>query len=355
MSLPILTSKHDVDTIVAYLKTKISGATINEAKAAVDKKYLDYRKISAYIAWGFVTKEADRLKLTERGREYSRASKERQKEIFQVIIRENRAYNIATEWIYHQKFEQVTNIEVASHLHEHCKEELGTDNENTIRNQVVCYFYVAEAAGLGSLTIGRRGQPTRFSVDKESLSNFISEITLEESAKPEVEEKDQEASEETKKEELSSEIERESKMDKMANPPKVFITHGKNMEIVDQIKTMLELANLQYEVAVEEESTAIPVPEKIFTAMRECNSAIICVTADEDNKNEDGLYTINQNVLIEIGAAFVLYDKKVVLVWDKRIPVPSNLQGLYRCEFEGNELSWSSGMKLMKAVNKFKQ
>jgi hypothetical protein len=60
-------------------------------------------------------------------------------------------------------------------------------------------------------------------------------------------------------------------------------------------------------------------------------------------------------VLIEIGAAFVLYDRRVVLLWDKRLPVPTNLQGLYRCEFEGDELSWSAGMKLMKAIKGFKK
>lgn len=88
--------------------------------------------------------------------------------------------------------------------------------------------------------------------------------------------------------------------------------------------------------------------------MRQCDAAVICVTADEQEKDEDSQYSINENVLIEIGAAFVLYDKKVVLVWDKRLKIPSNLQGLYRCEFEGNELSWATGMKLMKAVSKFK-
>ncbi len=60
-------------------------------------------------------------------------------------------------------------------------------------------------------------------------------------------------------------------------------------------------------------------------------------------------------MLIEIGAAFVLYERRVVLVWDKRIPVPSNLQGLYRCEFEGDELTWRAGMRLMKAIQQFKQ
>lgn len=60
-------------------------------------------------------------------------------------------------------------------------------------------------------------------------------------------------------------------------------------------------------------------------------------------------------MLIEIGTAFAPYDRRVVLVWDKRLPVPSNLQGLYRCEFEGSELSWNAGMKLMKAIRGFEQ
>jgi Predicted nucleotide-binding protein containing TIR-like domain len=67
------------------------------------------------------------------------------------------------------------------------------------------------------------------------------------------------------------------------------------------------------------------VPEKIFSAMRRCTTGIIVVSIDETRKDKDGEYTINENMLIEIGAAFVLYDKRVVLLWDKRLSVPSNL------------------------------
>jgi len=109
------------------------------------------------------------------------------------------------------------------------------------------------------------------------------------------------------------------------------------------------------EIAEDEETTAIPVPEKVFTAMRRCQAGIIVVSADESSKSASGKYTISENVLIEIGAAFVLYDRRVVLVWDKRLPVPSNVQGLYRCEYEGDEFTWSAGMKLMKAIREFKR
>ena len=135
---------------------------------------------------------------------------------------------------------------------------------------------------------------------------------------------------------------------------KVFISHGKNMEVVQQVKDVLALYDIDFEVAVEEETTAIPVPQKVMDAMRRCHAGVMVVTADEQNK-VGAEFGINNNVLIEIGAAFVLYNQRVVLLWDKRIKVPSNLQGLYRCEFEGSELSFAVGTKLAKAVKSFKQ
>lgn len=135
---------------------------------------------------------------------------------------------------------------------------------------------------------------------------------------------------------------------------RVFIGHGKNKRIVDQIKTMLDFGKYKYEVAEETETTAIPVPQKIMEAMRRCNAGIINVSADEQEQLDAGRYGVNENVLIEIGAAFVLYDRKVVLVVDRRVDLPSNLQGLYKCEYQGDELSWEAGLKLQKAITEFR-
>jgi len=140
-----------------------------------------------------------------------------------------------------------------------------------------------------------------------------------------------------------------------AERPRVFISHSKNKKIVDQIKQILEFGQFEYRIAEERETTAIPIPEKVFGLMRECNCAIINVSADEQERREDGSYGINQNVLIEIGAAFLLYNKKVILLVDKRVSLPSNLQGLYRCEYEGDELSFSTAMKLQKALTEFRK
>jgi predicted nucleotide-binding protein len=137
--------------------------------------------------------------------------------------------------------------------------------------------------------------------------------------------------------------------------PKVFISHSKNLKILSQIERILRIGQFEYEIAERTEATAIPIPEKVFGAMRNCNSAIINISADEKEKKEDQTYGINQNVLIEIGAAFLLYNRRVILLTDKRITLPSNLQGLYCSYYEGDELSFDTAMKLQEALLGFKK
>jgi predicted nucleotide-binding protein len=136
--------------------------------------------------------------------------------------------------------------------------------------------------------------------------------------------------------------------------PQVFISHSKNAKILDQIKTILEFGQFHFIVAEEVETTSIPIPEKIFGLMSQCNSAIINISADENEKDPDGTYRINPNVLIEIGGAFLAYNGRVILLTDKRVKLPSNLQGLYRCEYEGDELSFNAAMKLQKELSQFR-
>lgn len=359
--LPIKTTAEDVINLVDYLKTKATGATVSEAKATVGNTLVDGRKLTAYEAWGILARDGERLRLTERGRELSRSSEDKTAHIFRDILRESTAYRMALEWMFHQRFQSVTNIEVAAHWHDHFSDELGTASEATIRDQVLCFFSLSQAGGLGAYIVGRRGNPTRFEPTGDALGQFIGEsglvATENERDDPILQQGDLDVTGPLAG--AQSVIDLGSRFELKSGPPRdfvrVFISHSKNMAIVDQVKTILEMGDFDFEVAEEEETTAIPIPDKVFGAMRSCNAAVICVTADDQEQVENGTHRINQNVLIEIGAAFVLYDKKVILVWDKRLTVPSNLQGLYRSEFDGDELSWPEGIKLMRGVSNFRK
>jgi hypothetical protein len=352
--LPILTTVDDVKSLVAYLKNKPTGAMMTDIKAALGTNVVDPRKMAAYSAWKIMEKSGDRLKLLERGWRYARKPAEEQ-DILREVIDSIVPYRSALEWAYHQGMSEVSNVDVANHWHEHFNEYVGTDNENTLKDAAVCFFNVCQGASLGKLIVGRRGQPTRLQVSPSELEAFVESGP---STLPSVQDDKTAPTEVDKQPTAAESLDRGSAGGVAATAPvplRIFIAHGRNMTLVEQVQTMLGLGGFESEVAEDEETTAIPVPEKVFSAMRRCQAGIIIVSADESTKSDATKYSINENVLIEIGAAFVLYDRRVVLVWDKRLPVPSNVQGLYRCDFEGDEFNWSAGMKLMKAIREFKR
>ena len=137
---------------------------------------------------------------------------------------------------------------------------------------------------------------------------------------------------------------------------RIFISHGKRKAIVEQIKESLTFGSFEPIVSVERESTAIPVPEKVFEDMRSCGAGVIHVGGEGKYLDEQGNEhtKLNDNVLIEIGAAMALYGKKVVLLVERGVNLPSNLQGLYRCDFEGEQLDYGATMKLLKTFSQFR-
>jgi predicted nucleotide-binding protein len=137
---------------------------------------------------------------------------------------------------------------------------------------------------------------------------------------------------------------------------RVFISHGKQKAIVAQIKELLEFGNFTPVVSVEREATAIPVPEKVFEDMRSCGAGVIHVGGEGKYMDPEGNEhtKLNDNVLIEIGAAMALYGKKVILLVEHGVKLPSNLQGLYRCDFDGTRLEYDATMKLLKTFTQFR-
>jgi predicted nucleotide-binding protein with TIR-like domain len=137
---------------------------------------------------------------------------------------------------------------------------------------------------------------------------------------------------------------------------RVFITHGKNQDIVNQLKELLSFGGFTPVVAIESETVSKPVPDKVMGEMRTCSAAVIHVGAEKRVMDTDGKehLMLNQNVLIEIGAAMALYDRKFILLVEKGATLPSNLQGLYEVRYEGGKLDYESTMRLLKAFNDFR-
>lgn len=138
---------------------------------------------------------------------------------------------------------------------------------------------------------------------------------------------------------------------------RVFITHGKDKGIRDQIEEIVKYGGFEPVISVKSESVAKPVPHKVLDDMRGCDAAVIHVGVEQKVVDAHGneVDLVNQNVLIEIGAAMALYGQKFILLVEDGVLLPSNLQGLYECRYSGSELSMTATMKLLRAFNDFKK
>ena len=137
---------------------------------------------------------------------------------------------------------------------------------------------------------------------------------------------------------------------------KVFVSHGSNRKIVEQLKGLLEYGEFEPVISVDRETTSKPVPDKVMDDMRACGAGIIHVSVERVLLDRDGNEhpQLNSNVLIEIGAAMQRYGRNFILLVEEGTKLPSNLQGLYEVRYEGATLDADATMKLLKAFKSFK-
>ena len=352
MSLPIRTSPDDITAVCTYLANKPMGATLAEAKAVLDKKHLDNRKLTALKFWGLIEDDGNRIKVSDPGRRAVKDSSAVQSVVLREILRRVKPYYALIERIAHRSEETIAATEVAAHWHEHFTDKV-SQSEKTLTDQAICFFQIAQGADLGLLKLGRRGMPTRFDFDTSAVRKFVDEPTED---KPHASFADEPVVEPAVSEPAIIDheliVEAEPSLKKIN---KVFVTHGKNTKILKQVKELLEYGKFEPVVAMEHETAAKPVPKKVMDDMRACAAAVIHVSAEGtllDSKGEE-IPQINGNVLIEIGAAMALYSERFVLLVEEGVCLPSNLQGLYECRYKGDELTMPAIMKLLKAFNEF--
>ncbi|MCW3837338.1 nucleotide-binding protein [Sphingomonas canadensis] len=353
MALPIRTTLNDVDALCGYLVTKPTGATMAEAKAVLDSKVLDARKINALKFWELIDDSSGKMMVTERGRLVGRDKGARRSEALREVVAAVGPYRAVVERAVHRNELSLSALEVAAHWHQHFKGE-ASSNDKILNDQAVCFFQIAEGADLGKLVVGRKGQPTRFEFDGSNAR------ALAEGAPSEIKKlvDDPDPVEEDAKSDSDSGggAELTSHSGGAARGNRVFITHGKNRKILEQVKELVLFGKFEPIVAQERETAAKPVPDKVMDEMRSCHAAVIHVGSEGTLLDSTGkeVPQVNGNVLIEIGAAMALYGRNFILLVEEGVSLPSNLQGLYECRYSGDELNMPATMKLLKAFNEFK-
>jgi hypothetical protein len=345
--LPIYANYHDITLVVDYLKTKATGVELSEAKKVVPTKHLDGRKLAAMETWGLISKGGGKMRLTTEGRNFASMDQSQRSKFLWSIIGGNNLYRTTMEWLYHQKKNSVTNVDVAAHWHEFNKSEVGEAVESTLKDAVVCMFNLADAAGMGTMTVGRRGKPTRFDATMDAIEEFIKSSSP--SALP---------PEERAQVPEGVVVQKKEGIEVTAHPPpsierpkKIFVAHGKNREPLESIKRILGQFQIPYVVAVEEASVGRPISKKVADLIKECTSAIFIFTRDEESMDSGGkkIWKPSDNVVYELGAATVLYDGKVVVLKEEGVDFASDFRDFGYITFESGKID-AKAMDLIKEL-----
>lgn len=366
LTLPTLATPGDVREVVQYLKQKPAGVSIVEALDDVKKRVFEARKIAAYEFWGIVERGpgGDRLRLSPLGWEFARKL-EPETEAYRTVLNNSAPYQSALRWMHQQNLELVTHLDVAAYWQQHDDAKmLEPNHDKTLESSVVCFFHLCQAAELGTVTIGKRGQPARLRLARHELAAYIEDSASTPPLAVTGETPPTEAPRPVMTECLRPLPSTTGMAHAMTRPadardvtrPSLFISTAQEIKIINQLQSMLELADIKSRLALRPRpaiDTLVPFSDEIFEAMRECAAALIVVTKEDGSSAEAGAGLLNQNILTEIGAAYLLYERRVLLLLDEELSLPSSLRGLAHFKFNGDDLTWEAGMNLMKAIKAF--
>jgi hypothetical protein len=124
-------------------------------------------------------------------------------------------------------------------------------------------------------------------------------------------------------------------------PNAIFLGHGKNKEPLNQLKGILDQYRIPYKVAVEEANEFRPISQKVADIMKSCGAAILVFTSDEEFHDASGniVWRPSENVVYELGAASVLYGKRIIIFKEKDVHFPANFRDIGYIEFDRSALA----------------
>jgi hypothetical protein len=175
--LPTMATANDVREVVQYLKQRPEGVNSCDVVQPIKKRIFYPAKVAAYELWGLVTRTGERVKLTSLGWEFAK-SLEPEARAYRALIERTRLYSEALQWVHDQGLDLITTNDIASYWQARFSAVLGGDQDANPGKTVISFFHLCQAAELGTMTIGKRGQPARLRVWRPALLEYVDRISL---------------------------------------------------------------------------------------------------------------------------------------------------------------------------------
>ena len=317
----MLATATDVREAIRFLKHHPEGITTVQAMDAFRKRIFDPRKVSAYEFWKILLRNGERLKLTPLGWELAQCLNP-EAEIYRTVLNNTPAYHGGLEWIRKQDLELVTHLDIGEFWRAQHPHVLQGDSEEQLEAHAASFFHICHAAEVGTLTVGRKGQPTRLHIYAHELDAYLNRTEPQQHT--------------------PGNSEKVVARTASSRSPRVFISHSVAPALVKHITNGLELADLQFETVDRSDQWTV---DKTLAVLKRCEAGVIVIT--EEFSGADDL------LLIQIGAAMVQFERRLLVVIKKGLRLPVEIGGAQRIEVE-DQITWDEGLELMRALKRLK-
>jgi hypothetical protein len=329
VSLPVLATATDVREVIRFLKHHPEGITAVQAMDAFRKRIFDARKVSAYEFWKIVVRNGDRLKLTSLGWELAKCLTP-EAELYRSVLSNIAPYHSGLQWIQEQELQLVTHLDIGEFWRKNHAQLLQGDSEEQLEAYAASFFHICHAAEVGTLTVGRKGQPTRLHIYPHELDGYLNGAERIQNTAASISSTSNSGADKIPTRKTSS------------RSARVFISHYQTPNLLKHVTNALELADMQYETIDRAALAGFSIDETL-APLKRCHAAVLLIT---DNAVDDLL-------LIQMGAALVHFERRLLLVTKKGLRLPVGLEGTSRCEIE-DEFTWDTGLELMRSLKRFK-
>ena len=332
--LPMSATPNDLRDVVRFLKQRPEGISIVEALGEVKKRLLDASRIATYERWGIILRQGNWLKLSPLGWEFS-SKLALEADLFRRILDQLEPYRAMLAHACNQRISLITHDDVVKYWRVHHPNSLDWQSPKTVESAVVSFLHLCQSAELGTLTIGKRGQPARLSVAFDELQAYLN------SARNEIAE--------------NSFLNPVIKPGLMAvsrsnGKARVCLSLPEFSPEIAHLQALLEMVGFECQVLERLQQHNDQLTEKSFDSLKNCSAGIIIITQADYLESAAGIPMLSPEIQMEISAAWLLYERRVILLKERGIEVPEYWKNITSFDLESNQLNWQQGIELTKTL-----
>ena len=116
------------------------------------------------------------------------------------------------------------------------------------------------------------------------------------------------------------------------------------------LQELLEIVGFECHITERLRQRNDQLSEKNFDALKNCATGIIVITEADCFADAAGNFILSPEIQMEVSAAYLLYDRRVILLKERGMEVPEYWKSIPSFDLENNQLDWQHGIALTKTI-----